>query len=73
MVVLLNDESNGLLPYKESRKKDLTEFEGQYIREALRINKGNVTQTAQEIGLHRQQLQVLMRKHDLKSKDFPVQ
>jgi DNA-binding NtrC family response regulator len=66
------DKNSDFLPYKEARKKTLAEFECQYVQESLQRNKGNVTQTAQEIGLHRQQLQVLMRKHNLKSKDFPV-
>lgn len=68
----INDENNYLLSYKDARKKALTKFESQYIREALQRNKGNITQTAREIGLHRQQLQTIMKKHNLKSKDFSM-
>ena len=46
------------LPYKEAKRK----FEVDYIAARLQENKGNVSRTAVQIGLHRQSLQQKLRE-----------
>lgn len=46
------------LPYKEAKR----EFEGRYIAARLQENRGNITRTAAQVGLHRQSLQQKLRE-----------
>ena len=46
------------LPYKEAKRR----FEADYIAARLQENKGNVSRTAVQIGLHRQSLQQKLRE-----------
>jgi DNA-binding NtrC family response regulator len=46
------------LPYKEAKR----EFEGRYIAARLQENRGNVSRTAAQVGLHRQSLQQKLRE-----------
>ncbi len=58
------------LPYKIARQKAVESFNYNYLKTRLEENKGNVTRTAQESGLLRQELQQIMRKYNIKSSDF---
>ena len=46
------------------------QFEKDYISRAMERNSGNVTRTAEEIGLGRTALQRLLKKYDISSRDF---
>jgi len=46
------------LPYKEAKR----EFEGRYITARLQGNRGNISRTAAQVGLHRQSLQQKLRE-----------
>jgi two-component system response regulator AtoC/two-component system nitrogen regulation response regulator NtrX len=46
------------LPYKEAKHK----FEGLYISARLQENRGNISRTAAQVGLHRQSLQQKLRE-----------
>lgn len=43
----------------------LTHFEKQYIAKVLNRNRGNVTKTAQALGIHRNTLSSKLEKHKL--------
>ena len=49
------------LPYDEGKKRAVERFQRQYVREALRRARGNVTHAAQGCGLTRAALQRIMR------------
>jgi len=48
--------------YKEARKEAIETFERKYIKEALAINQGNITRTAQEINISREELSRKVKK-----------
>ncbi len=54
------------LPLRELKD----DMEKTRILEALARNRGNVTRAAKELGIHRQQLQRLMRKYSLRREEF---
>jgi two-component system response regulator RegA len=47
---------------ENSKRKTLTELEHEYIEFVLAQNKGNISKTATELGLHRQSLQRKLKK-----------
>jgi pSer/pThr/pTyr-binding forkhead associated (FHA) protein len=53
------------LPYKEARELALNSFERSYLEAAFARNGGNLSLTAQDIGLTRHYLRKLLREHGL--------
>ncbi len=62
---LYSPENQELLPYELAKKKVVDEFTMEYIRQALLKNDGNITRTAQNIGLSRQMLQRLIKEYKI--------
>jgi DNA-binding NtrC family response regulator len=58
------------LPFSEAKKQTVERFERDYLLRALRENDGNVSRTAQAIGMVRQSLQQKIRELDLRSEDW---
>ncbi len=58
------------MTYKEAKQQLLNKFSKAYLTEALKRHNGNVTLAAQNCGMERQAFQRLMRKYQVKSKDF---
>jgi DNA-binding NtrC family response regulator len=52
--------------FKEAKQHVVEAFERDFINRALRRHQGNITRTAEEMGLHRQQLQQKIRELGLK-------
>jgi DNA-binding NtrC family response regulator len=55
------------VPFMEARELVLSDFDRAYLTEALRLHGGNVAQTAKAIGVHRQSLQKLMARRNIRS------
>jgi len=53
-------------PYEMARDEALQRFQEQYIRDALLQNGGNISATADEIGISRQALQKMLKKLKIK-------
>jgi DNA-binding NtrC family response regulator len=53
------------LPYKDAKR----EFECRYVTARLKENKGNISRTAAEVGLHRQSLQQKLRELGIQKGD----
>jgi two-component system, NtrC family, response regulator AtoC len=51
------------LPYAEARDRVLHSFERSFLAAALERHGGNVSATARALGLHRQSLQKMLRRH----------
>ncbi|MBL0938120.1 MAG: sigma-54-dependent Fis family transcriptional regulator [Gemmatimonadaceae bacterium] len=58
---------SGDLPFMEARELILSDFDRAYLTEALRLHGGNVAQTAKTIGVHRQSLQKLMTRRNIRA------
>jgi DNA-binding NtrC family response regulator len=58
------------IPFVEAKKRTVESFERNYLLRALRENDGNVSRTAQAIGMVRQSLQQKIRELDLRSEDW---
>jgi len=58
------------LPFVEAKRRTVEGFEREYLLRALRENDGNVSRTAQAIGMVRQSLQQKIRELDLRSEDW---
>ena len=58
------------IPFSESKKRHVDDFERSYLLRALRENDGNVSRTATAIGMVRQSLQQKIRELDLRSEDW---
>ena len=58
------------LPFGEAKKLTVETFERSYLLRALREHDGNVSRTAQSIGMVRQSLQQKIRELDLRSEDW---
>jgi len=54
------------LPFVEARERALREFDRLYLSAALARNGGNIAKTARALGLHRQSLQKLLARRDLR-------
>jgi DNA-binding NtrC family response regulator len=58
------------LPFSDAKKRTVEDFERSYLLRALRENDGNVSRTANAIGMVRQSLQQKIRELDLRSEDW---
>ena len=54
------------LPFVEARERALREFDRLFLSAALARNGGNIARTARALGLHRQSLQKLLARRDLR-------
>ena len=60
-------EQSADLPFVEARERALREFDRAFLGAALARNGGNIARTARALGLHRQSLQKLLARRDLRS------
>jgi len=58
------------VPFSQSKKRHVEDFERSYLLRALRENDGNVSRTANAIGMVRQSLQQKIRELQLRSEDW---
>ena len=63
------DLSDGMT-FSDAKKQTVETFERDFLLRALRENEGNVSRTAQSIGMVRQSLQQKIRELDLRSEDW---
>ncbi len=59
-------EQSADLPFVEARERALREFDRAFLSAALARNGGNIARTARALGLHRQSLQKLLARRDLR-------
>jgi DNA-binding NtrC family response regulator len=59
-------EQTADLPFVEARERALREFDRAFLSAALARNGGNIARTARALGLHRQSLQKLLARRDLR-------
>jgi len=59
-------EQSADLPFVEARERALREFDRLFLSAALARNGGNIARTARALGLHRQSLQKLLARRDLR-------
>jgi DNA-binding NtrC family response regulator len=57
-------------PFADAKRRVVEDFERDYLLRALRENDGNVSRTAQAIGMVRQSLQQKIRELELRSEDW---
>jgi transcriptional regulator with GAF, ATPase, and Fis domain len=55
---------------KKERARVMSQIERQFIGEALRRNQGNVSRSAQDVGMDRRQLQNLIKKYGILVEDY---
>ena len=60
------------VPFRDAKKGAVENFERGYLIRALRENGGNISRTAEAIGMVRQSLQQKIRELDLRSEDWSV-
>ena len=60
-------EQSAGLPFVEARERALREFDRAFLGAALARNGGNIARTARALGLHRQSLQKLLARRDLRN------
>ncbi|MCB9652199.1 MAG: sigma-54-dependent Fis family transcriptional regulator [Deltaproteobacteria bacterium] len=58
------------LPYNEAKRQATEHFERTYLLDALRKHEGNISRTAETIGLARQSLQQKIKELDLRSEEW---
>ncbi len=58
------------LPFSDAKKRVVESFEKSFLLAALRRNSGNISRTAESIGMVRQSLQQKIRELDLRSEDW---
>ena len=56
--------------FSDAKRQTIETFERDFLLRALRENEGNVSRTAQSIGMVRQSLQQKIRELDLRSEDW---
>lgn len=54
------------VPFKLAKEQLVDRFEQAYLSEALKQSDWNITQAANQIGIHRKSLEYLMKKHQLR-------
>ncbi len=64
-------EQSADLPFVEARERALREFDRAFLSAALARNGGNIARTARALGLHRQSLQKLLARRDLRQGESP--
>jgi DNA-binding NtrC family response regulator len=62
------DLPSATLPFAEAKRRAIEQFEKNYLGEALRRHDGNVSRTAEAIGMVRQSLQQKMRELGLRER-----
>jgi DNA-binding NtrC family response regulator len=69
---LLDVSADGASPgrFKEAKQRIVAAFERQFIEEALERNAGNISRTAEEIGLYRQHLQLKLAEYGIDAAAF---
>ena len=60
----------GELPFSEAKRAAVEGFEREFLLRALRANGGNVSRTAEAIGMVRQSLQQKIRELGLRDEDW---
>ena len=55
---------------KRERERVVSQIEKQFIGEALRRNKGNVSRSAEDVGMDRRQFQNLIKKYGILVEDY---
>jgi len=60
--VFQKEKVGGDKPYKVARRESIEAFEREYFKEALARNQRNITQTAREIGISREELSRKIKK-----------
>jgi two-component system response regulator AtoC/two-component system nitrogen regulation response regulator NtrX len=58
------------VPFRDAKRITVESFERAYLMRALREHGGNVSRTAEAIGMVRQSLQQKIRELDLRSEDW---
>ncbi len=58
------------LSFGDAKRQTVERFEREFLLGALRDNEGNVSRTAQAIGMVRQSLQQMIRELGLRSEDW---
>jgi DNA-binding NtrC family response regulator len=58
------------VPFRDAKRISVESFERAYLMRALRDNGGNISRTAEAIGMVRQSLQQKIRELDLRSEDW---
>ncbi len=58
------------LPFGEAKRSAIEQFERAYLLRALRANEGNISRTAEAIGMVRQSLQQKIRELGLRDEDW---
>jgi DNA-binding NtrC family response regulator len=58
------------VPFGEAKRRAVERFERAYLLAALRRSGGNVSRTAESVGMVRQSLQQKIREHGLRSEDW---
>jgi two-component system response regulator HydG len=61
-----------LLPYKEAKQRAINEFHRSYLKSLLIKNKGNVSQSAQEIQMDVSNFRKLLKKSGVNPEDFKI-
>lgn len=56
------------LPFKQAKEKIAARFMKEYLTRKLHENDGNISHTAAELGIHRQSLQTMIRRLNIKLK-----
>jgi two-component system response regulator AtoC/two-component system nitrogen regulation response regulator NtrX len=54
------------LPFREAKERITTHFMKEYLTRKLHNNQGNISHTAAELGIHRQSLQMMLRRLGIK-------
>jgi DNA-binding NtrC family response regulator len=62
--------ANGELPFADAKRMAVEGFERDFLLRALRANGGNVSRTAEAIGMVRQSLQLKIRELGLRDEDW---
>jgi DNA-binding NtrC family response regulator len=58
------------VPFREAKDRMVLEFERSYLLRALRAHGGNISRTAEAIGMVRQSLQQKIRELGLRAEDW---
>ena len=69
-VALDDTEPDPALPFSEAKREAVEGFERRYLLRALRAHDGNISRTAESIGMVRQSLQQKIRELGLRDEDW---
>jgi two-component system nitrogen regulation response regulator NtrX len=58
------------VPFSDAKKRVVEDFERSFLLRALRENDGNISRTAEAIGMVRQSLQQKIRELELRDEDW---